>query len=95
MFWESEPFFGAVVSRREIGNEVAFAIMHLETAEGGPWLEVKNDDYLIPVTTIAIVRDYNTKIAVENAYNAKMFKARTFRLARKRRNSPVEIASCE
>lgn len=94
MFWQGEEFHGAVVARREIGEEVAFAIMHLEHSEGGRWI-TKNDDYLIPVTTIAIVRDYNTKIEVENAYNAKMFKARTFVLGRKRRNSPVEIVSCK
>ena len=36
MFWQGEPFRGAIVSRREIKGEVVYAIAVLSESQYGP-----------------------------------------------------------
>lgn len=90
MFWQGEPFRGAIVSRREIKGEVVFAIAVLSESQYGPLMQDG-----LPVIQMAVARESNIGIEADNAYNARSFKGRTFVLGRKRKGSPVEIVSIQ
>ena len=94
MFWQGEPFRGAIVSRREIKGEVVYAIAFLSESQYGPLMREG-----LPVIQMAVARQIDIFIEADNAYNARSSKgrafARTFVLGRKRKDSPVEIVSIQ
>ena len=92
MFWQGEPFRGAIVSRRGIKNETVYAIAVLSESETqyGPLMHEG-----LPVIQMAVARETGIYFEAENAYSARSFKGRTIVLGRKRRDSPVEIVSIQ
>ena len=90
MFWQSEPFRGAIVSRREVKGEIVYAIAFLSESQYGPLMREG-----LPVIQMAVARGNKITIEADNAYNARSFKGRTFVLGRKRKDSPVEIVSIQ
>ena len=90
MFWQGEPFRGAIVSRREVKGEIVYAIAVLSESQYGPLMHKG-----LPVIEMAVARETGIYFEADNAYNARSFKGRTFILRRKRSNSPVEIVSIQ
>ena len=90
MFWQGEPFRGAIVSRREVKGEIVYAIAVLSESQYGPLMQDG-----LPVIQMAVARETGIYFEAENAYSARSFKGRTFVLGRKRKGSPVEIVSIQ
>lgn len=93
MYWRGEPFKGVIVSRREVGKDVVFAIAVLSNERPDEFLSRKG----IPYIQMAVARNYNVRIDCTNANNYRNGKENpfTFVLGRKRASSPVEILSIQ
>ena len=90
MYWQGEPFRGAIASRREVKGEIVYAIAVLSESQYGPLMHKG-----LPVIEMAVARETGIYFEAENAYSARYFKSRTFVLGRKRKDSPVEIVSIQ